>query len=63
MLLNTESVKKEIKEETKGYLDTHESENVTIPNLWDTERKNKLTVTGEEGGEGYLGIMAIKEHV
>ena len=35
-LLNNEWVNKEIKEEIKRYLETNESEDTTIQNLWDT---------------------------
>ena len=31
-------IKKEIKEEIKKYLETNESENTTIKNLWDTAK-------------------------
>ena len=34
MLLNNEWVNKEIKQEIKKYLETHENENTTNPNLW-----------------------------
>ena len=36
MLLNSEWVNNEIKEEVKRYLETNENENTTIQNLWDT---------------------------
>ena len=36
MVLNNEWVNNEIKEEIKRYLETNESEDTTIQNLWDT---------------------------
>mgnify|MGYP006951418271 CR=1 FL=1 len=35
MLLNNEWVNNEIKEETKGYLETNENENTMAETLWD----------------------------
>ena len=36
MLLNTERVKNEIREEINKFLETNENELTTIQNLWDT---------------------------
>ena len=36
MLLTTEWVNNEIKEEIKRYLETNENEDITLHNLWDT---------------------------
>ena len=36
MLLNSEWINNEIKEEIKRYLETNENEDITIQNLWDT---------------------------
>ena len=36
MLLNSEWVNNEIKEEIKRYLETNENENTTTQNLWDS---------------------------
>ena len=38
MLLNTEWVKNEIREEIKKFLETNENELTTIQNLWDTAK-------------------------
>ena len=38
MLLNTEWVKNEIREEIKKFLQTNENELTTIQNLWDTAK-------------------------
>ena len=38
MLLNSERVKNEIREEMKKFLETNENELTTIQNLWDTEK-------------------------
>ena len=38
MLLNSERVKNEIREEMKKFLETNENELTTIQNLWDTAK-------------------------
>ena len=38
MLLNSQWISKEIKEEIKKYLETNENENTMIPNLWDAAK-------------------------
>ena len=38
MLLNTEWVNSEIKEEVKKFLETNENEHTTAQNLWDTAK-------------------------
>ena len=38
MLLNSEWVNNEIKEEIQRYLETNENEDTTIQSLWDTEK-------------------------
>ena len=38
MLLNNERVNNEIKEDIKNYLETHENEDTTTQNPWDTEK-------------------------
>ena len=38
MLLNNQWITEEIKEEIKTYLETNDNENMTIQNLWDTEK-------------------------
>ena len=44
MLLNSEWVNNDIKEEIKRYIETNENENTTIQNLWDT---GKVTLRGK----------------
>ena len=38
MLLNNQEITEEIKEEIKKYLETNNSENTTIQNLWDAAK-------------------------
>ena len=38
MLLNNQEITEEIKEETKKYLETNDSENTMTQNLWDTAK-------------------------
>ena len=44
MLLNNQEINEEIKEETKKYLETNDSENTMTQNLWDAA---KAVVTGK----------------
>ena len=47
MLLNSQWITEEIKEEVKKYLETNENENMMIQNLWDTAKavlRGKLIV-------------------
>ena len=37
-LLNNQEITEEIKEEIKKYLETNDTENMTIPNLWDVAK-------------------------
>ena len=38
MLLNKQEITEEIKEEIKKYIETNDSENMTIQNLWDAAK-------------------------
>ena len=38
MLLNSQWIAEEIKEEVKRYLETNDNEDTTIQNLWDTAK-------------------------
>ena len=39
MLLNNQYIIEEIKAEIKRYLETNDNEDITIQNLWDTEKQ------------------------
>ena len=49
MLLNSEWVKNEIKEEISKFLETNENELTTIQNFWDTVKAVGREVRGDTG--------------